>query len=168
MSNTIDNLDALKREAIEPFAFSRAYWEATRRKTLLIQYCCRTGQYQFYPRPTSVFTGRRDLEWREVSGRGEIFSFTIAHRGRGPFRGHEPYLIVVVKLDIGVNVIGNLVHCGREDIHIGMQVIPSWAPLPGGEHLLMFEPHQEPQGQNEATLKIASEKGPAVKKRTSS
>jgi uncharacterized OB-fold protein len=140
MNTTSDNVLNVAREAVTPFFFSRPFWEATREKKLVVQFCRRTGQYQFYPRPTSIFTGRRDIEWREVSGHGEVFSFTIARRGRGPFRGHEPYVIATVTLDVGVNVIGNVVNCNIDDIHIGMKVIPYWAPLPDGMHLLMFEP----------------------------
>lgn len=140
MNTTSDNVLNVEREAVTPFFFSRPFWEATREKKLIVQFCRRTGQYQFYPRPTSIFTGRRDIEWREVSGHGEVFSFTIARRGRGPFRGHEPYVIATVTLEVGVNVIGNVVNCNIDDIHIGLKVIPDWAPLPDGMHLLMFEP----------------------------
>jgi uncharacterized OB-fold protein len=142
MDTTADNVLNVEREAVTPFFFSRPFWEATREKKLMVQFCRRTGQYQFYPRPTSIFTGQRDVEWREVSGHGEVFSFTIARRGRGPFRGHEPYIIATVTLDVGVNVIGNVVNCDIDNIRIGMKVIPYWAPLPGGMHLLMFEPLQ--------------------------
>jgi len=162
MSEMMNDLEALAREQVKPFAFSRPYWEATRQKKLLVQYCRRTGQYQFYPRPTSVFTGRRDLEWREVSGAGEVFSYTIAQRGRGPFRGHEPYVIATIKLDIGINVIGNLVHCKRDDLRIGLRVVPCWTPLPGGEHILMFEPARQ------AASKTAGAGRPAAQKRQSS
>ena len=103
-------------------------------------YCPRTNQYQWFPRPVSLFTARRDLEWREVSGHGEIFSYTIANVGNGPFRGHEPYLIALVRLDEGVNIMANIVKCDLDDIEIGMEVVPFWAPLPDGTNLLMFQP----------------------------
>ena len=139
--NTVLN-DTLKvaRELPPAYSFSQPYWQATREKKLLIQFCRKTKQYQFYPRPVSVFTGKRDLEWREVPGTGEVFTFTVAWRGPGPFRSHEPYLIATVTLDEGVNIIGNVVNCSRDDIRIGMRVKPFWAPLPDGFHHLMFEP----------------------------
>jgi uncharacterized protein len=140
MTATLNNTLNVAREAPQPFSFSRPYWEATREKKLLIQFCLSTGQYQFYPRPVSVFTGKRNLEWRVVPGKGEVFTFTIAWRGPGPFRSNEPYLIATVTLDEGVNIIGNVVNCSYYDIHIGMRVKPFWAPLPGGMHHLMFEP----------------------------
>jgi len=141
MSTAVNDTLDVARNPIAPRRYSRPFWEATRQKKLLVQYDRKAGRYQFYPRATSVATGRRrDLEWREVSGKGEIFSFTIARRARPPFEGKEPFVLAVVTLDEGVNVLANLVHCTLEEIRIGMRVTPFWAPLPDGTHLLMFEP----------------------------
>ena len=131
---------SVPREPPQPRTFSRAYWDATREKRLLVQFDKRSGKHQFFPRAASIYTGRRDLEWREVSGRGEVFSYTVACRARPPFQGHEPFLIALVTLDEGVNVMANIVNCSREQIRIGLRVKPFWTPLPNGTHLLMFEP----------------------------
>ena len=131
---------SVTREPPKPRTFSKAYWDATRAKRLLVQYDKRSGKYQFFPRATSIYDGHRDLEWREVSGKGKIFSYTIAHRARPPFQGHEPFAIGLVTLDEGVNVMGNIVHCGSDELKIGLRVKPFWMPLANGTHLLMFEP----------------------------
>ena len=131
---------SVNREPPKPRSFSKAYWDATREKRLIVQYDKRSGKYQFFPRPTSIYDGRRELEWREVSGKGELFSYTIAHRARPPFQGHEPFAIGLVTLDEGVNVMANIVHCTRDQLKIGLRVRPLWAPLANGTHLLMFEP----------------------------
>jgi uncharacterized OB-fold protein len=134
-----DTLNVLRPD-IAPYTFSMPYWEASREKRLLVQYCRDTGQYQFYPRPTSIFTGKRNLEWREVSAKGVLFSYTIGRRPADIFRGHEPYCVAAVTLDVGVNIVGNLIHCDIEAIKIGMSVGPYWHPIANGMHLLMFEP----------------------------
>jgi uncharacterized protein len=139
MTELNDTLD-VTREPPAPRSFSRAYWAATREKRLVLQYDKRSGKYQFFPRATSIYDGRRDLEWREVSGTGEIFSYTVAYRARPPFRGHEPFLIGLVTLDEGVNIMANIVHCRSEQARIGLRVKPFWLPLANGTHLLMFEP----------------------------
>ena len=131
---------SVTREPPRPRTFSKAYWDATRQKRLLVQYDKRSGKYQFFRRATSIYDGHRDLEWREVSGKGELSSFTIAHRARPPFQGHEPFAIGLVTLDEGVNVMANIVHCPAEQLKIGLRVKPFWAPLANGTHLLMFEP----------------------------
>lgn len=133
----------LDRTAPAPFSFSAPFWEATRDRKILLQFCRQTGQPQFYPRPTSIFTGKRDLEWREVSGHGTIYTYTIARVGAGALRGCEPYIIVNVELDEGVNIIGNLVGCDVDELSIGMRVRPHWQALSDGKHQLMFEPDSD-------------------------
>lgn len=170
MNAVFNDTRNVPRETPLGFSFSQPYWQATRDRKLLIQFCRKTKQYQFYPRPVSIFTGKRDLEWREVPGTGEVFTFTIARRGPGPFRSHEPYLIATVTLDEGVNIIGNVVNCSRDDIHIGMRVKPVWAPLPGGFNHLMFEPAPDSKKRSRPapqTLRSPSEKDgkPKGKKR---
>src|SRR5947209_15619026 len=119
MSKALNDTLGVKR-AIKHFDFAEPYWEGTKQKKLVIQYCKATGKYQHFPRPVSIFTGRRrDIEWREVSGKGEIFSYTITHRGTPLFRGSEPYAVVNVTLDVGVNVIAGMVNATPEDLAVG-------------------------------------------------
>ncbi len=140
MAIPLNDTLSVKRD-IAHFDFSMPFWEATRQKKLVIQFCKATGKPQHYPRPVSIFTGRRrDIEWRQVSGRGVLFSYTITRRGTPQFRGAEPYCVANVTLDVGVNAIANLVNCGIDDLEIGMKVRPYWRPLDDGTHLLMFEP----------------------------
>lgn len=140
MSKLANDTLSVDRAPIRHANFSKPFWDATREKKLLIQFCPRTQQYQFFPRPVSLFTGRRDLEWREVPGNGKIFSYTIATLGYGPFRGHEPYLIAMVELDEGVQIMANIVNCEIDAIRVDMRVVPYWAPLADGTNLLMFQP----------------------------
>jgi len=87
MAKALNDTLGVKR-AIKHFDFSEPYWEGTKQKKLLIQYCKVAKKYQHFPRPVSIFTGRRrDIEWREASGKGTVFSYTFTHRGPPPFRG---------------------------------------------------------------------------------
>lgn len=139
MTTINDTLDVV-REPPKWRTYSKPFWDATREKKLLLQFDPVAGRYQFYPRATSVYSGRRTLEWRESPGLGVVHSFTIARRTRLPFQGHEPFFIAVVTLDEGVNVMGDMVDCGMEEMRIGLRVKPHWAPLSNGTHLLMFTP----------------------------
>src|ERR1700734_4531364 len=104
MAVTLNDTLGVKRD-IKHYDFGMPFWEATRQKKLLIQYCKSAGKYQHFPRPVSIFTGRRrDIEWREVSGKGTVFSYTIAHRGPPPFQAAEPYAIASVNRDVDATV----------------------------------------------------------------
>src|SRR6185437_15281696 len=118
MNATPHSMIDVTREPPVVRSFSAAYWEATKDKRLLIQYCVRAGRYQFHPRPVSIFTGRRELQWREVSGEGEVYSYTFVRRAPPPWRGREPFAVALVALDVGVVILSNVVNCELANITI--------------------------------------------------
>lgn len=140
MTDPLNDTLGVERLAPRHFAFAEPFWDGTREQRLLLQYCTKSEMFQFYPRPVSVFTGTSAFEWREVSGRGEVFSWTVAHIARPPFTGHTPYLVATVTLDEGVNMVANLINCSLDEVAIGLRVRATWAPLPDGTNLLLFEP----------------------------
>ena len=136
----LNNTLSVPREAPRPRPVAQPFWDATREKKLLLQFDPSNNRYQFVPRVAGIATGNRKLEWRESSGKGKVFTYTVARRAREPFRGHEPFLIAMVTLDEGVNIMANVVNCTADEIKIGMAMKPHWAPLPDGTHLFMVEP----------------------------
>ena len=143
MANALNDTLSVKRN-IRHFDFSEPYWEGTKQKKLVLQRCKVTQKFQHFPRPVSIFTGRkRDIEWAEVSGKGKVYSYTVTERGPPAFRGKEPYALVCVTLDVGVNFVANIVHCTVEELKVGMAVKPYWHPLDDGTHLLMFQPDKD-------------------------
>lgn len=137
---TINDTLQIERSAPQSRSFSEPYWNGTKDKKLLVQYDTEAGRYQWYPRATSRFTGKASkLEWREVKGAGEVYSFTIVRRARPPFRGHEPFFLAVVELPEGVQIMGNTVGIAKDEMKIGLKVKPYWHPLPDGFHMLMWQ-----------------------------
>ncbi|MBM3607815.1 MAG: hypothetical protein FJX29_05065 [Alphaproteobacteria bacterium] len=130
----------IERQAPAFRSYSEPYWNGTKEKKLLVQYDKAANRYQWYPRATSRFNGKAsNLEWREVKGAGEIYSFTTVRRARPPFQGHEPFFLAVVTLPEGVQIMGNTVGITKEEMKIGLKVKPYWHPLPGGYHMLMWQ-----------------------------
>jgi len=123
-----------------PTEFSAPFWEAARQQKLVIQYCPESGKYQHYPRPVSIYTGERNVEWREVSGKGFVYAVTITRRGPPAFRGQEPYLVATVELDEGVRLLTQIVNCNVEDARIGMRVRVRWRALNDEFSFPVFEP----------------------------
>ena len=119
---------------------TQPFWDKAKEGKLVIQFCLDTGRPQHFPRPVSVFTGRRNLEWREVSGRGTVYSFTNTFSA---WPGHEdrvPYLCALVELEEGVRMLCNLLNVKAEDVKIGMKVKLCWEKLPDGTSYPAFEP----------------------------
>jgi uncharacterized OB-fold protein len=92
-----------------PTPESRPFWEAARRHELSLQRCRACGEYVFYPRAVCPRCFGSDLEWRTVSGRGTLHTFTVVHRGLRGFPLGPPYVIAVVELAEGPRLMTNLV-----------------------------------------------------------
>lgn len=125
------NADAKPRTPPKPNVYvnTAPFWEAAQQRRLVIQYCRDAGKFQHYPRPVSIFTGRRNLEWREVSGRGVIYAHTVI-RILGPgLEGRLPLPAATVELDEGVRFIANIVETDPARIAIGARVAVAWDPI---------------------------------------
>lgn len=123
---------------------TQPFWDAAEQGRLVIQCCRASGRFQHFPRPVSLYTGRRELEWREVSGRGTLYSWTVT---LSPWPGHEarvPYICALVDLDEGVRVLANLYHCEPEKLRIGMPLRLVWERLDDRFNYPAFAPAGEP------------------------
>jgi uncharacterized OB-fold protein len=103
-----------------------AFWDGARNGKLMLQYCKDTGQYQHYPKPVSIFTGSRNLEWRESSGKGTVYACTVI-RVPGPgLDGRLPLSVVTVELDEKVRILGNVLNVDPDSVKIGQRVELAW------------------------------------------
>lgn len=116
------------------------FWQAAREKKLLLQYDPEAGKYQFWPRPVSVYTGKANLEWREVPGTGKLHSYTVSHVPARGFEDLAPYPIGAVELDEGVRVMARLVNLDPDEIEIGMRLRVCWEEIGDGVTIFCFEP----------------------------
>lgn len=107
-----------------PTPETRPFWEAARRHELTLQRCRACDAYLFYPRAACPRCLGADLEWRRVSGRGTLHTFTVVHRGARGFPLGPPYVIAIVELAEGPRLMTNLVGVDPDParITIGMPV----------------------------------------------
>ncbi|HRF08262.1 MAG TPA: OB-fold domain-containing protein [Xanthobacteraceae bacterium] len=102
------------------------FWEAAQKRELVVQYCKDSGQFQHYPRPVSIYTGKRNLEWRKVSGKGKIYAHTTIRIPGPGLDGRLPLPVATVELDEGVRMIANIIETDAADITVGARVEVAW------------------------------------------
>ncbi len=122
-----------------PTNFTKPFWEGTKQGKLLLQRCRACGIHQYYPRPVCMRCMSRDLEWKEASGRGTVYSYTVTRLPAEGFEGREPYVLVSVDLPEGTRILGTLLGAGPEDVRIGMPVRASYEKLNDEVTLVQFE-----------------------------
>ncbi len=94
----------------------RPFWEAARRGKLLLAHCTACDRPHWFPRVVCPLCGSRDIEWREASGRGTVYSVSVARRAA------PPYALAYVTLDEGPTMLTNIVDCDVDGIVIGQKV----------------------------------------------
>jgi uncharacterized OB-fold protein len=116
------------------------FWDATRERRLLVQWCLDCDTSVFYPREVCPGCLGTHLEWREASGNGTLYSFTVNHLSPDPIGGDGPFTIGLVELTEGPRMMTNVVGLPLDDLEVGMELQVTWDELTDGRHYPMFEP----------------------------
>jgi uncharacterized OB-fold protein len=99
------------------------FWTAVNQDRLVFQYCRSCARWQFPPEAVCGQCGSAgSVEWREVDGRGEIYSYAVIHDTPiAVLRASQPYHSAVVTLTgcPGINVVTQLRGCSPASVSIG-------------------------------------------------
>lgn len=115
------------------------FWEAAAQDRLVLPRCRSCGTWIWYPRTFCPACRSSGVEWLPASGRGTVYSFTVSHRGMGPWREHAPYVIAYVELEEGPRVMTNIVGAAPDSVRIGDAVRAVFQPA-GDTKVLRFAP----------------------------
>ena len=118
---------------------SRPFWEGCKQGQLRIQQCQSCDRFQFYPRIVCSSCGGNALQWKAVSGRGKLASYTVVRRGIS--RAYQaPYVVVLVDLEEGVRMMSSLAVSESLDVSVGTQVEVAFEDWGEGHVLPVFKP----------------------------
>lgn len=107
----------------EPSIESQPYWDGLREHRLLVQRCSECGTLRHYPRPMCPSCYSLRFDWSELSGRGQILSWTVNHHPFHPgFKQQVPYVTVTVDMAEGVRMQAPLRNAAAEDVRAGQAV----------------------------------------------
>jgi uncharacterized protein len=130
-----------ERPLPHPTELSQAYWKGTAEGRLRIQTCANCGKLRHYPRWLCDACHSFEVRWTEASGRGRVYSWTVAHHPFHPaFAGELPYTLVTVDLEEGVRAVGRYADHLGAGLRIGLPVRLEMRPVADGIGLPRFSP----------------------------
>jgi uncharacterized OB-fold protein len=108
----------------EPFISPETapFWSAAKERRLVLPCCARCDRPIWYPKKFCAACGTLEVEWRQFAGEGVIYSYSLVHRGEGPYREVGSYVLALVDLDAGVRMLSNIVAADPADLKIGQRV----------------------------------------------
>ena len=109
------------RPVVAPWA--RHFWDECRAHRLVLQYCPSCDLQIFYPRMACPRCLGMELGWRQASGRGTIYTYTIV-KANAPsaFVADVPYVVAVIRLEEGVQMLSNIVDSNHEELECDVPV----------------------------------------------
>src|ERR1700722_3323348 len=115
-------------------AEGKTFFDAARQGRFLIPVCTACNRPHWYPRAICPFCASDKVEWREASGKGTIYTFSVMQRVK------EPYAIAHVTLAEGPTMLPNIVDCDFDQLRIGQPVAVVFQETEGGPPVPMFKP----------------------------
>lgn len=130
-------LDGKPRPA--PIPTTKPFWDGLNDAKIMLQHCADCGAWVYYPRRRCPSCLSDRLPWEQVSGKGTLYSFTVARQATHPaFVGDVPQLLAVVELEEGVRLTTTLVDTDEADLVIGRPVEPFFDTGADGVTLLRY------------------------------
>jgi uncharacterized OB-fold protein len=117
------------------------FWQAAAEHRLVVQRCTGCGHTRLPPAPVCPECRSADADWKQLSGRGEVYTYTVVHR---PLAAGQalPFVIAVIALEGGggVRMISNVVGAKPEDVRVGMPVEVVWEDMSAELAIPRFRP----------------------------
>jgi len=113
---------------------TQAFWDAARTGRFVLPTCTACRKAHWYPRAVCPFCADGTIEWRDASGRGTIYTYSVMRRAK------EPYVIAYVTLAEGPTMMTNIVDCNFDALRIGQPVNVVFKETENGPPVPMFRP----------------------------
>jgi uncharacterized OB-fold protein len=113
---------------------NEAFWNAARQGRFTVPICGACGKAHWYPRAICPFCASDKMQWRDASGKGTIYTYSVMRRAK------EPYAIGYVTLSEGPTMMTNIVDCDFDALRIGQPVTVVFKDTENGPPVPMFKP----------------------------
>jgi uncharacterized OB-fold protein len=99
------------------------YWRSARAHALKLPFCMACEQF-FYPAHYRCPACLGDkVEYRPVSGKGTVQTWNVMHQVYDPsFKDRAPYVVAVIRLEEGPQLVTNLLDTPKDEIRIDLPV----------------------------------------------
>jgi uncharacterized OB-fold protein len=124
-----------------PDTFSAPFFDGARAGRLMLQHCTGCDRWSFPVRERCPHCFAAKLEWRQASGQGTLYTFTIMHQVMNPgFASAVPYNVAQIDLAEGVRITANIVGISNDQLRIGMPLQAVFEDVGGNVSLPKFGP----------------------------
>ena len=118
-------------------ATTTTFWNGLKQRKLLAQTCKKCEEVFFPPRGRCPVCSSNDFKWEELSGKGELYSWTEIHMP--PLASSEPYLLGIINLQEEVGRIITRIEVEPDKLTIGMKMAIDYVDVTDDLTLCIFK-----------------------------
>jgi uncharacterized protein len=149
---TSDKCNFLKPTNLESPA-AKPFWEGLRKKKFLAPQCITCGELFFPPRALCPSCLKDDFSWKELSGKGSLYSWTELFFAQPEF--DTPFLLGLVDLAEGIGRIAAKISGAKaKELTIGMPLRIRFSDPEDGLSLYYVEPFSKVKEIDPLSVKI--------------
>jgi len=125
-----------------PISKTLKFWEGLEKGKIYTTKCKNCGKLYFPPVADCAECYSSDMEWIELSGEGEIETFTHVIVKPASFQDEPPYTVAIARLKEGIRALAWLTGVKKKDVKVGMKVRLMAKVTPEGRLTYEFKPIQ--------------------------
>jgi len=125
-----------------PISKTLKFWEGIKEGKIYTTKCKKCGKLYFPPVGDCANCLSSDMEWVELSGEGEIETFTHVIVKPASFQNEPPYTVAIARLKEGVRALAWLTGVKKKDVKVGLKVKLVAKVTPEGRLTYEFKPIQ--------------------------
>ena len=131
----------IAKPAPVPDETSAPFFDGARAGKLMLQHCSSCNDWSWPVRERCPHCFAATLQWRQASGRGTLYTFTIMHQAMNPgFASSVPYNVAQIDLTEGVRVTSNITGAGNDALRVGMALEVVFEDTGDGVSIPKFRP----------------------------
>ena len=123
----------LSKPLPELSGFNAPFLEGLVRHEFSVPRCRDCGDYHWVPYPACRTCLSDALSWTPVSGKAELYSYTVVHRGLGVFAEESPYVVAIgelVEQPRPCLITAQLVGTPWQDVRVGLPLQIGFVDIP--------------------------------------
>ncbi len=123
-----------------PISRTLRFWEGIREGKIYATKCKKCGKLHFPPVADCPNCFSSDMDWVELSGEGEVETFTHVVVRPASFTDEPPYTVAIARMREGVRVLAWLTGVKKTEVRVGMRVRLEAKVTPEGRLTYEFKP----------------------------
>ena len=126
------------------FEDMKSFWVAMKEHKFVLWHCKVCGAWYWPPascrnHPNEPYM--ENMEWKQASGKGKVFTYTIPYWAFHPgFKDEVPYIYALIEMEEGPLFPSNVIDCDPSEIKVGLPVEIIFEDVDGEFTLPKFKP----------------------------